>query len=61
MLQGEGLSSDAFQGLLSMVGIQGDALPDRLAHINAVLDALPPELSEELLIRFLNGLYSPTP
>ncbi len=54
-----GLSPEAFAGLLKVLGIE-DGLPDRLAGINAALNELPPELSEELLVRYLNGLYEPT-
>ncbi len=42
--------------MLGMAGIQGTALPERMAGINEVLNSLPPELSEKLLTGFMNEL-----
>jgi glutamate/tyrosine decarboxylase-like PLP-dependent enzyme len=47
-----------FQGLLGMAGIQGTALPGRMAEINEVLNALPVPLRERLLIEYLNELFA---
>ena len=55
------LSPEAFANIVAVLGAGGGALPDRLATINALLDALPESLSEDLLVRYLNGLYVPTP
>ena len=44
--------------MLGAVGLgEGASLPDDMAEINAVLDALPPTLREQLLLAFLNDLY----
>jgi sphinganine-1-phosphate aldolase len=46
--------------MLAMAGLGGGAqLPERMAEINAILDALPPALKEQLLVAFLNDLFVP--
>ena len=40
-----------------MAGVQGTALPGRMAEINEVLNALPVPLRERLLVEYLNGLF----
>jgi glutamate/tyrosine decarboxylase-like PLP-dependent enzyme len=55
------LSPEAFARIVEVLGAGGGELPERLAPINALLNALPPALSEDLLVRYLNGLYLPTP
>jgi glutamate/tyrosine decarboxylase-like PLP-dependent enzyme len=51
------VDESVFQGLLGMAGIQGTALPGRMAEINEVLNALPVPLREKLLIEYLNELF----
>lgn len=60
-------TEDMYTGMLGAVGlgsasggaISGAAgLPTEMADINAVLDALPPSLREQLLLAFLNDLYA---
>ena len=51
------LDNEAFPEILKIVGINGDELPDRMAGINGILNALPPELREKLLIEFVNELF----
>ncbi|RPI23152.1 MAG: aspartate aminotransferase family protein, partial [Chloroflexota bacterium] len=53
----ENLTPDAVANLAALAGIQGSALPDEMALINEVLDALPDELSNLLLIEYFNDLY----
>ncbi len=53
----EGGDGGAFGDLLGMVGVQGTTLPDRMAGINELLDALPPRAREGLLVEFANLLY----
>jgi len=50
---------EAFRGMLGMAGLEGTALPERMAEINEVLNALSPALREKLLIEYLNELFSP--
>jgi sphinganine-1-phosphate aldolase len=52
------LTPAVFERLLGAAGIRGTELPERMADINAILDALPRELSEQLLIEFVNRLYA---
>ena len=51
------LGDETFQGLLAMAGVGGSALPDRMAEINEVLNALPVPLRERLLVEYLNELF----
>jgi len=51
-----GLDVDALMGAL---GVDGPALPSRMAPINEVLDVLPPAVRERLLVDFVNRLYAP--
>jgi glutamate/tyrosine decarboxylase-like PLP-dependent enzyme len=55
------LTPEAFAGLLGMAGVQGTALPGRMAEINEVLNALPVALRERLLVEYLNELYRAHP
>ncbi|MCC6215657.1 MAG: aminotransferase class V-fold PLP-dependent enzyme [Polyangiaceae bacterium] len=45
--------------LMAMAGIGGSGLPERMADINRVLEALPAPLTERVLRAFLNDLYRP--
>jgi glutamate/tyrosine decarboxylase-like PLP-dependent enzyme len=51
------LGPETFAGLLGMAGVQGTALPGRMAEINEVLNALPVKLRERLLVEYLNELF----
>jgi sphinganine-1-phosphate aldolase len=51
------LAPESFAGLLGMAGVEGAALPGRMAEINEVLNALDAPLRERLLIEYLNELY----
>lgn len=51
------LEGDTFAGLLGMAGVSGTALPERMAEINEVLNALPVPMREKLLIEYLNELF----
>jgi sphinganine-1-phosphate aldolase len=49
---------EVYGDMLAMAGLgTGDALPERMAPINRILNALPAGLREQLVIEFLNGLY----
>lgn len=52
------LTEDGFREALALAGIRGTALPDRLATINTLLDALPVPAREAALLAFLNDLYT---
>jgi len=50
-------SPEVFAGMAAMAGIQGSELPQEMALINEVLDALPDEYANQLLIEYFNDLY----
>jgi len=52
------LSEEGFREALALAGIRGTALPDKLATINTLLDALPVPAREAALLAFLNDLYT---
>ena len=49
---------DTLQQIVALGGIQGGALPERMAPINAVLEALPDSIANALLIEYFNELYT---
>lgn len=51
------LSETDMADMLALVGIRDEGLPDRMAAINGVLDALPADVREQLLITFVNNLF----
>jgi glutamate/tyrosine decarboxylase-like PLP-dependent enzyme len=57
-LDASALEGDTFAGLLGMAGVNGAALPKRMAEVNEVLNALPVALREKLLIEYMNQLFS---
>lgn len=54
------LSPEMMRQMLAAVGIEGASLPERMAPINGLLNALSPELCEKLLAAFFNDLFRPT-
>lgn len=52
------LNDDGFREALALAGVRGTELPDRLATINTLLDALPTAAREAALLAFLNDLYT---
>lgn len=56
----EDFTPETYGDMLAMAGLGGGArLPDEMAAINTILDALPAPLKEQLLIAFLNDLFVP--
>jgi hypothetical protein len=51
------ISDETIRGLLAMTGAAGNALPERMAEVNEVLNALPVPIREKLLVGYLNTLY----
>jgi glutamate/tyrosine decarboxylase-like PLP-dependent enzyme len=51
------LDEGSFRGLLAMAGVSGTSLPERMAEINEVLNALPVPIRERLLVEYLNELF----
>lgn len=59
-LKPEDFTPDMYEQMLGMAGFNdGAMLPENMASINALLDALPASLREQLLIAFINDLYRP--
>lgn len=56
-----GFGADAIGELMAVAGVQGAVLPDRLAEINEVLQALPPQVREVMLTAFFGALYRRRP
>ncbi len=54
------LTPEIFTQMLGMAGMTSVALPERMADINEVLDALPAEVTETLLSTFINELFVPS-
>lgn len=53
----DSLDDDAVAGLLAMADVDNSALPGRMAGVNEVLNSLPLQLRERLLVEYLNVLY----
>ncbi len=52
------LTEETFTQLLGMAGIEGSSgLPEKMAEINEILNALPAKFREFLLIEFINNLF----
>ena len=52
------LDDETFGQMLGMAGIGGEAgLPERMAEINGLLNAMPVKLRERLLIEFFNQMF----
>lgn len=50
---------ETFFKLASMAGVSGTELPDKMETINQIMEVLPYDISEWLLIEFLNNLMVP--
>jgi len=51
------LSDKELTDMLALAGIGGEGMPERMADINGILDALPAESREKLLVAFVNNLF----
>ena len=48
---------EAAEALYQLAGIEGGSLPENMAFVNTVLNALPPEIAEHMLREYFNDLY----
>jgi len=55
----KGIDPAVIKQMLELGGIGGGVLPERLAEVNQVLNALPVKARELLLVEFMNDLYAP--
>jgi hypothetical protein len=53
----DALAEETVREMLAMAGVEGTALPTRMAEINEILNSLPGKLRERLLIEYLNDLF----
>ena len=51
------LTADTLTQMLAMAGVEGTALPERMAGISGILNSLPPAVSEKLLTTYFNDLF----
>jgi sphinganine-1-phosphate aldolase len=58
-LDPDSLTPEQFAGLLAAAGLDGTAVPKRMAEVNSMLAAAPPALRERLLVEFLSAMYTP--
>jgi glutamate/tyrosine decarboxylase-like PLP-dependent enzyme len=54
------VSDMSVPGLMAAFGVTDGRLPTRMAPINALLETLPPEVREQVLVGFLSYLQHPT-
>ena len=54
----ENIDDEAFMKLVSLAGIIGTELPERMEKINEILDVIPDDMTESILIEFLNDLIT---
>lgn len=54
----ESLGEGAQEALMAMAGLEGAELPEKMALINTVMDALPDDMAEFILSDFINDLYA---
>jgi glutamate/tyrosine decarboxylase-like PLP-dependent enzyme len=52
------LNDTIFKKMIGMAGMQGAQVPEKMADINDIMNVLPPNLSERLLIEFINRLFA---
>lgn len=54
------IDADLFRQVSAMAGIKDNRLPDRMAEVNEILNSLPSEMCDLVLIEFFNNLFVPT-
>ena len=54
---GAGLDDNTLDMVMAAVGVEAGTLPKQMADVNRVLNSLPPEAREALVIAFINTLY----
>jgi glutamate/tyrosine decarboxylase-like PLP-dependent enzyme len=56
------LTDQDIKDMMAMVGMgQGSGLPNKMGEINQILNAMPPELKERLLVLFVNDAFGQNP
>ena len=52
------VNAETLGQMTQMAGISSTEIPEQMAEINEILDALPDEISEKLLIEYMNDLFT---
>jgi glutamate/tyrosine decarboxylase-like PLP-dependent enzyme len=47
-----------FENAAAMIGVQGDSLPQNMALVNTLLEAMPDEVQSHFLVEYFNSLYA---
>ncbi len=55
----EMLTPETVTSMLETVGVKGGRVPERMAAINGILNALPPPVANRLLTVFMNEMFHP--
>lgn len=50
-------TEEAAEALYQLAGIEGESLPEDMAFVNTILNALPPPIAEHMLRDYFNDLY----
>jgi len=51
---------DTVNMLLDMAGVSADTLPDRIEEVNTILESLPVDLTEFILVSYINNILKPS-
>jgi glutamate/tyrosine decarboxylase-like PLP-dependent enzyme len=54
---GGNITDEETKGMMAFLGIEGTNMPKRMAEINEILNIMPSNLREQLLIGFLNDMF----
>ena len=57
MLLARSSPEEAADALYQLAGIEGKSLPEDMAFVNTVLNALPPDIAEHMLCEYFNDLF----
>ncbi|MFC1474666.1 hypothetical protein ACFLQK_01360 [bacterium] len=51
------LDEETVTMLLEMAGVSSDEVPDRMEEVNRILEAMPVDLTEFILVTYINNLF----
>ncbi len=51
---------DTINMLLDMAGVSADTLPDRIEEVNTILESLPVDLTEFILVSYISNILKPS-
>ena len=53
----EELTDETLAGMLDMAGMKGFTIPEKMADINQIMNVMPREIVDRLLVVFFNEIY----